>query len=308
MSVWINENAKVIVQGITGNQGQFHSTKMAEYGTNIVGGCTPGKGGQTVDLGVRQVPVWDSVQDAIIETDADASIVYVPPPFAAGAIMEAAEAFDRIKGEGVIVCITEGIPTLDMVKAVAYVSDRPGVRLIGPNCPGIITPGQSGGAKLGIMPGHIHAKGRIGIVSKSGTLTYEAVAQTMSIGEGQSTCIGIGGDPVNGTGFIDCLAAFEADSQTEAIVMIGEIGGTAEEEAAAWAKENVTKPIVGFVAGATAPPGKRMGHAGAIISGGKGTAAEKFAAFEAAGIHIARDPSVIGSVLRIALQESGLLD
>jgi len=280
---------------------------MAEYGTNLVGGCTPGKGGQTVDLGVREVPVWDSVEDAIKTTDADASVVYVPPPFAAGAIMEAAEAFDRIKGEGVIICITEGIPTLDMVKAVAYVDDRPGIRLIGPNCPGIITPGDTGGAKIGIMPGHIHAKGRIGIVSKSGTLTYEAVAQTMSINEGQSTCIGIGGDPVNGTGFIDCLAAFQADSQTEAIVMIGEIGGSAEEEAAAWAKENVTKPIVGFVAGATAPPGKRMGHAGAIISGGKGTAAEKFAAFERAGIYVARDPSEIGAVLKTALEEAGLL-
>ncbi len=307
MSVWINEDAKVIVQGITGRQGLFHATKMAEYGTNLVGGCTPGKGGQAVDLGVREVPVWDSVEDAIKATDADASVVYVPPPFAAGAIMEAAEAFDRIKGEGVIICITEGIPTLDMVKAVAYVDDRPGIRLIGPNCPGIITPGDTGGAKIGIMPGHIHAKGRIGIVSKSGTLTYEAVAQTMSINEGQSTCIGIGGDPVNGTGFIDCLAAFQADSQTEAIVMIGEIGGSAEEEAAAWAKENVTKPIVGFVAGATAPPGKRMGHAGAIISGGKGTAAEKFAAFEEAGIYVARDPSEIGAVLKTALEQAGLL-
>ncbi|MAP42353.1 MAG: succinate--CoA ligase subunit alpha, partial [Euryarchaeota archaeon] len=200
MAVWIQEDAKVIVQGITGRQGQFHATKMAEYGTDLVGGCTPGKGGQTVDLGVREVPVWDSVEDAIKATDADASVVYVPPPFAAGAIMEAAEAFDRIKGEGVIICITEGIPILDMVKAVAYVDDRPGIRLIGPNCPGIITPGDKGGAKIGIMPGHIHAKGRIGIVSKSGTLTYEAVAQTMSINEGQSTCIGIGGDPVNGTG------------------------------------------------------------------------------------------------------------
>ena len=307
MSVWINEDAKVIVQGITGRQGHFHATKMAEYGTDLVGGCTPGKGGQTVDLGVREVPVWDSVEDAIKTTDADASVVYVPPPFAAGAIMEAAEAFDRIKGEGVIICITEGIPTLDMVKAVAYVDDRPGIRLIGPNCPGIITPGDTGGAKIGIMPGHIHAKGRIGIVSKSGTLTYEAVAQTMSINEGQSTCIGIGGDPVNGTGFIDCLAAFQADPQTEAIVMIGEIGGSAEEEAAAWAKENVTKPIVGFVAGATAPPGKRMGHAGAIISGGKGTAAEKFAAFERAGIYVARDPSEIGAVLKTALEEACLL-
>ena len=307
MAVWIQEDAKVIVQGITGRQGQFHATKMAEYGTDLVGGCTPGKGGQTVDLGVREVPVWDSVEDAIKATDADASVVYVPPPFAAGAIMEAAEAFDRIKGEGVIICITEGIPILDMVKAVAYVDDRPGIRLIGPNCPGIITPGDKGGAKIWIMPGHIHAKGRIGIVSKSGTLTYEAVAQTMSINEGQSTCIGIGGDPVNGTGFIDCLAAFQADSQTEAIVMIGEIGGTAEEEAAAWAKDNVTKPIVGFVAGATAPPGKRMGHAGAIISGGKGTAAEKFAAFENAGIYVARDPSEIGAVLKSALEQAGLL-
>ena len=307
MAVWIQEDAKVIVQGITGRQGQFHASKMAEYGTNLVGGCTPGKGGQTVDLGVREVPVWDSVDDAIKATDADASVVYVPPPFAAGAIMEAAEAFDRLKGEGVIICITEGIPILDMVKAVAYVDDRPGIRLIGPNCPGIITPGDTGGAKIGIMPGHIHAKGRIGIVSKSGTLTYEAVAQTMSINEGQSTCIGIGGDPVNGTGFIDCLAAFQADPQTEAIVMIGEIGGTAEEEAAAWAKDNVTKPIVGFVAGATAPPGKRMGHAGAIISGGKGTAAEKFAAFEEAGIYVARDPSEIGAVLKTALEDADLL-
>jgi len=250
--------------------------------------------------------VFDSVLDAVETTDADASVIYVPPPFAAEAIMEAADAFDRSKGEGVVICITEGIPTLDMVKAVAYVNERVGVRLIGPNCPGIITPGQTGGAKIGIMPGHIHAKGRIGIVSKSGTLTYEAVAQTMSIDEGQSTCVGIGGDPINGTGFIDCLAAFEADPQTEAIVMIGEIGGTAEEDAAQWADENVSKPIVGFVAGATAPPGKRMGHAGAIISGGKGTAADKFAAFEAAGIHIAKDPSEIGQVLLNALKEVGL--
>ena len=220
--------------------------------------------------------------------------------------MEAADAFDAQKGEGGVVCITEGIPTLDMVKAVTYVENRPGVRLIGPNCPGIITPGDGGGCKIGIMPGHIHAKGRIGIVSKSGTLTYEAVAQTMSIGEGQSTCVGIGGDPVNGTGFIDCLAAFEAEPQTEAIGMIGEIGGTAEEDAASWAEQNVTKPIVGFVAGATAPPGKRMGHAGAIISGGKGTASEKIAAFEAAGIHVAQDPSEIGAVLLVALQGAGL--
>ena len=306
MAVWIEENAKVIVQGITGKQGLFHATKMAEYGTDVVGGCTPGKGGQTVDLGVGEVPVYGCMISAIRESDADASVIYVPPPFAGEAIMEAADAFTQVKGEGVIICITEGIPTLDMVKAVAYVNDRPGVRLIGPNCPGIITPGETGGAKIGIMPGHIHAKGRIGIVSKSGTLTYEAVAQTMSIDEGQSTCIGIGGDPVNGTGFIDCLAAFEADPQTEAIVMIGEIGGTAEEEAAAWAKANVTKPIVGFVAGSTAPPGKRMGHAGAIIAGGKGTAAEKFAAFEAAGIACARDPSEIGAVLLASLKAAGL--
>jgi succinyl-CoA synthetase alpha subunit len=246
------------------------------------------------------------MREAVAATDADATVIYVPPPFAGEAIMEAADAFDAIKGEGVIVCITEGIPTLDMVRAVAYVEARPGVRLIGPNCPGIITPGANGGAKLGIMPGHIHAKGRIGIVSKSGTLTYEAVAQTMSIGEGQSTCVGIGGDPVNGTGFIECLAAFQSDPQTEAIVMIGEIGGNAEEEAAAWAAKHVTKPIVGFVAGSTAPPGKRMGHAGAIISGGKGTAEEKFAAFRAAGIACAADPSEIGQVLLKALTSAGL--
>ncbi|MGY8702495.1 MAG: succinate--CoA ligase subunit alpha [Candidatus Poseidoniales archaeon] len=303
MAIWIEEDAKVLVQGITGKQGMFHAEMMIEYGTNIVGGVTPGKGGQMV---LDNIPVFDSVFDAVETTDADASVIYVPPPFAAEAIMEAADAFDRSKGEGVVICITEGVPTLDMVKAVAYVNERVGVRLIGPNCPGIITPAETGGAKIGIMPGHIHAKGRIGIVSKSGTLTYEAVAQTMSINEGQSTCVGIGGDPVNGTGFIDCLAAFQADPQTEAIVMIGEIGGTAEEDAAQWANENVSKPIVGFVAGATAPPGKRMGHAGAIISGGKGTAADKFAAFEAAGIHIAKDPSEIGQVLLNALKEVGL--
>ena len=307
MAIWIQEGSKLLIQGITGSQGTFHGEKMVEYGTDVVGGVTPGKGGQTVQLADRNVPVFDGMIEAVEKTDADATVIYVPPPFAGEAIMEAADAFDRVKGEGVIVCITEGIPTLDMVKAVSYVNDRPGIRLIGPNCPGIITPGASGGCKIGIMPGHIHAKGRIGVVSKSGTLTYEAVAQTMSIGEGQSTCIGIGGDPVNGTGFIDCLSAFESDSQTVAVVMIGEIGGTAEEDAAEWAAENMSKPIVGFVAGSTAPPGKRMGHAGAIISGGKGTAAEKFAAFEAAGIHIARDPSEIGAVLKVALEKSGLL-
>ena len=306
MSIWIEEDAKVLVQGITGKQGMFHADKMVEYGTKIVGGCTPGKGGQTVELQGKTFPVWHGMIEAIEATDADATVIYVPPPFAAEAIMEAADAFDSVKGEGVIVCITEGIPTLDMVKAVAYVENRPGVRLIGPNCPGIITPGETGGAKIGIMPGHIHAKGRIGIVSKSGTLTYEAVAQTMSIDEGQSTCIGIGGDPVNGTGFIDCLAAFQADPQTEAIIMIGEIGGNAEQEAAAWAADNVTKPIVGFVAGATAPPGKRMGHAGAIISGGKGTAEEKFEAFRAAGIACAMDPSEHGKVLLESLKAVSL--
>jgi len=306
MAIWIEENAKVLVQGITGNQGTFHATKMVEYGTNIVGGVTPRKGGQTVDLGSVQAPVWDAMAEAIEATDADASVIYVPPRFAGAAIIEAADAFASIRGNGVIVCITEGIPTLDMVKAAEHVAKYPDVRLIGPNCPGIITPGETGGAKIGIMPGHIHAKGRIGIVSKSGTLTYEAVAQAMSIDEGQSTCVGIGGDPVNGTGFIDCLSAFENDEQTAAVVMIGEIGGNAEEEAAAWVADNMTKPVVGFVAGMTAPPGKRMGHAGAIISGGKGTAAEKVAAMEAAGIRCANDPSEIGAVLLESLKAAGL--
>ncbi len=306
MSIWINEASKVLVQGITGSQGTFHATRMVEYGTDVVGGVTPGKGGQVVELPGRDVPVFDGMSQAVSQTDADVSVIYVPARFAAAAIIEAADAFNEIKGEGLIVCITEGIPTLDMVRCVGHISDMPGIRLIGPNCPGIITPGKEGGCKVGIMPGYIHAKGRIGIISKSGTLTYEAVAQTMSVGEGQTTCIGIGGDPVSGTGFIDCLAAFEGDPETEAVVMIGEIGGTAEEDAAAWVADNFSKPIVGFVAGATAPPGKRMGHAGAIISGGKGTAEEKFAAFEAAGIHIARDPSKIGEVLLRVLIEAGL--
>ena len=306
MAIWIVEDAKVLVQGITGKQGQFHADKLVEYGTNIVGGCTPGKGGHTVILQGKEFPVWNTMKEAIQATDADATVIYVPPPFAGGAIIEAADAFDSLKGNGVIVCITEGIPTLDMIKATAFVNEKKGVRLIGPNCPGIITPGENGGAKIGIMPGHIHAKGRIGIVSKSGTLTYEAVAQTMSIGEGQTTCVGIGGDPVNGTGFIDCLNAFENDKETAAVVMIGEIGGTAEEEAAKWVSENMTKPVVGFVAGMTAPPGKRMGHAGAIISGGKGTAKEKVSAMESAGISCANDPSEIGKVLLKALENAGL--
>ncbi|HIC50201.1 MAG TPA: succinate--CoA ligase subunit alpha [Candidatus Poseidoniales archaeon] len=306
MSIWIHEGSKILVQGITGSQGMFHATRMVAYGTDIVGGVTPGKGGQTVGLPGRSVPVYDTMAEAVLETGAEASVIYVPARFAASAIMEAADAFHELNGGGLIVCISEGIPTLDMVRVVAHIGQRPRVRLIGPNCPGIITPGESGGCKVGIMPGYIHAKGRIGVISRSGTLTYEAVAQTMGVGEGQSTCIGIGGDPVSGTGFIDCLAAFEEDPETEAVVLIGEIGGTAEEDAAEWVTENFTKPLVGFVAGATAPPGKRMGHAGAIISGGKGTAEEKFAAFEAAGIHIARDPSKIGEALLEALREAGL--
>lgn len=306
MGIWIKEDSKILVQGITGKQGTFHATKMAEYGTNVVGGVTPGKGGMSIDLGVYEVPIWNSMKEAITNSYADASVIYVPPRFAANAIIEAADAFHEVKGEGVIVCITEGIPTLDMIKASAHVEKISGVRLIGPNCPGIITPGENGGCKIGIMPGHIHAKGRIGIVSKSGTLTYEAVAQTMSIDEGQTTCVGIGGDPVNGTGFIDCLNAFENDPDTVAVVMIGEIGGNAEEEAAEWVSKNMTKPVVGFVAGMTAPPGKRMGHAGAIISGGKGTATEKVSAMEAAGISCANDPSEIGKVLLESLKNAGL--
>ncbi len=303
MSIWIHEDSKVLVQGITGRQGLFHAGQMIEYGTNIVGGVTPGKGGQTVLDGL---PVFDAMAEAIEATDADASVIYVPARFAAAAITEAADAFQSVKGEGVVICITEGVPTLDMVRATTFVSEREGVRLIGPNCPGIITPGEQGGCKIGIMPGHIHRKGRIGIISKSGTLTYEAVDQTTRAGEGQSTCLGIGGDPVNGTGVIDCLAACEADPETAAVVMIGEIGGSAEEEAAAWVAENMSKPVVGFVAGMTAPPGKRMGHAGAIISGGKGTATEKVAAMEAAGIAVAKDPSEIGAVLLKTLQAAGL--
>ena len=306
MSIWINENTKVLIQGITGGQGTFHGIRMVEYGTDIVGGVTPGKGGQSVEFSGRSVPVFDTMAEAVSSTRADATVIYVPARFAAPAIIEAADAFHELKGEGLIVCITEGIPTLDMVRVVSHMEKYAGVRLIGPNCPGIISPGENGGCKIGIMPGDIHSKGRIGIISKSGTLTYEAVAQTMGVGEGQTTCVGIGGDPVNGTGFIECLEAFQNDPETEAVVMIGEIGGTAEEEAAEWSKENFSKPIIGFVAGATAPPGKRMGHAGAIISGGKGTAEEKFAAFEDAGIYIARDPSMIGEALVSALVEAGI--
>tara|TARA_B100000287_G_scaffold269914_1_gene254076 strand:+ start:2434 stop:3363 length:930 start_codon:yes stop_codon:yes gene_type:complete len=306
MSIWINETTKVLVQGITGSQGTFHATRMVEYGTDIVGGVTPGKGGQSVSLPSRDVPVFDTMAEAVSSTGAEASVIYVPARFAAAAIIEAADAFNEQNGTGIVICITEGIPILDMVKVKSHIEKMPGVRLIGPNCPGIISPGDTGGCKIGIMPGHIHSKGRIGIISKSGTLTYEAVAQTMSVGEGQTTCVGIGGDPVSGTGFIDCLSAFEDDPETAAVVIIGEIGGNAEEEAASWAKDNFTKPLVGFVAGATAPPGKRMGHAGAIISGGKGTAEEKFSAFEEAGIYIARDPSKIGEALLRALEDANI--
>jgi len=281
MSVLIDNNTKLLVQGITGSQGMLHTRGCRDYGTNVVSGVTPGKGGQDFE----GVPIYNTVQDAVDATGANASMILVPPPFAADAIMEAADAEIPL-----IVAITEGVPVLDMVSAVSFVFQK-GSRLIGPNCPGIITPGQ---IKIGIMPGSIHKTGQVGVVSRSGTLTYEAVGQLTRVGLGQSTCIGIGGDPVNGTNFIDCLKLFQEDLQTEAIVMIGEIGGDAEERAAAYAKDNVSKPIVSFIAGQTAPPGRRMGHAGAIISGGHGTAAEKMNALEAAGIHVVETPAEIG--------------
>ena len=283
MSIWLDSKSKVIVQGITGKNGQFHTEQMLDYGTKVLGGVTPGKGGQET-LGV---PIWNTVNEAV-DSGANVSCVFVPPPFAADAIMESADA-----GIELIVAITEGIPALDMVKVKKYIEPIE-TRLIGPNCPGLITPGVS---KVGIMPGHIHRKGDVGIISRSGTLTYEAVNQVTEKGLGQSTCVGIGGDPVNGTNFIDCLEAFENDSQTKSMIMIGEIGGTAEELAAEYVKEYVTKPIVGFIAGRTAPPGKRMGHAGAIISGGKGTAREKMMAMEKAGIRVTDNPAKLGDTL-----------
>lgn len=294
MSVLINKNTKVLVQGFTGKNGTFHSEQALAYGTKVVGGVTPGKGGSVhLDL-----PVFNTMREAMDDTKADASVIYVPAPFALDSIIEAVDA-----GVPLIVCITEGVPTLDMLKAKRYIEGS-GSKLIGPNCPGIITPDE---CKIGIMPGHIHLKGKIGIVSRSGTLTYEAVAQTTKLGLGQSTCIGIGGDPIPGMSHIDALQLFQNDLETEAIIMIGEIGGSAEEEAAEFVKAHVTKPVVGYIAGVTAPKGKRMGHAGAIISGGKGTAEEKFLAFEKAGITYTRSPAELGSTMYELLKSKKMI-
>ena len=295
MSVYINKDTKVLVQGITGSTALFHTKQMLEYGTKIVAGVTPGKGGTEVE----GVPVFNTVEDAVKATGANVSVIYVPAPFAADAILEAVES-----ELDMAICITEHIPVLDMVKVKRYMEGKK-TRLVGPNCPGVITPDE---CKIGIMPGYIHKKGHVGVVSRSGTLTYEATHQLSQEGIGQSTAVGIGGDPVNGTNFIDVLKEFNEDEDTYAVVMIGEIGGTAEEEAAAWVKENMTKPVVGFIGGQTAPEGKRMGHAGAIISGGKGTAADKIKAMNAAGIQVAETPSVIGETLIRVIKENGLYD
>src|SRR3954451_18686548 len=292
MSILVDKNTRLVVQGLTGKEGTFHTRQMVEYGTNIVGGVTPGKGGTTHE----NIPVFNTVADAVEKEGANAAVIYVPPAFAAEAVMESAAA-----GIPVVVCITEGIPTLDMVKVKEYLRDKQ-TRLIGPNCPGIISPGK---CKIGIMPGHIHREGRVGVVSRSGTLTYEAVGQLTHLGLGQSSAIGIGGDPIVGTTHVDALRLFQEDDETIGIVMIGEIGGSAEEEAAAFAKENVTKPIVAFIAGQTAPPGRRMGHAGAIIAGGKGTAAEKMKALDAAGIHVVKSPADIGTAVAKLLKAKG---
>jgi succinyl-CoA synthetase alpha subunit len=289
MSILVNKNTRVLTQGITGATGQFHTKACQEYGTQMVAGVTPGKGGTAFE----GVPIFDTVEHAVKETGANATVIYVPPPFAADAILEAADA-----GIPLIICITEGVPVRDMVKVKRYLAGRSS-ELLGPNCPGTITPGE---CKIGIMPGHIHKPGTIGVVSRSGTLTYEAVDQLTRLGMGQSTCVGIGGDPVHGFEFVDVLAMFNGDAGTEAVVMIGEIGGSDEETAARWAKDNMRKPIVGFIAGVTAPPGKRMGHAGAIISGGTGTAAEKLAVMEECAIRVTRNPAEMGKLLKSALR------
>ncbi len=289
--ILVNNDTKLVVQGITGSEGSFHTEQMLEYGTKIVAGVTPGKGGQTTDKGV---PIYNTVQEAKDQAEANTSVIFVPPPFAADAIMEAVDAELDL-----VICITEGIPTADMVKVQDYMAGKK-TRMVGPNCPGVISPGAG---KIGIMPGFIHQQGKVGVISRSGTLTYEAVHQLSTRGIGQSTCIGIGGDPIIGSNFIDLLTLFNEDEGTDAVVMIGEIGGTAEEEAAEWAQKNFTKPIVAFIAGTTAPPGRRMGHAGAIISGGKGTAADKIAALEAAGIAVSESPAGIGELMEKVLNK-----